>query len=231
MTSGTHPGTFVSLGALALLILGGCERRAGVFFEASSPQHRYTITLSGNPRRAWSPSSAHVIRANVQREGVQLIRSREIHFADWMDDSWEQDYVGHEWVYENVLRFQARYPTPLQRHRTSDVLSVKNAASQAVSFLRIATAADLILLFDLAPGSTTSVTATGRTDVNWFNVDGTWLDGTQLPSAAPNFHDLPRAGSEITLAVNPDAVSVTRRELPSNKPLQPTTGSGAAGEK
>jgi hypothetical protein len=202
-----------------------------VFLELASPGHKYKIALSGDPGRVWKPYIAHVIRASVQRKGVRVIESQRIHFADWMDDSWDEDYVGHDWVFENVLRFQARYPTPGQPHRTSDVLTVKNAGGQAVSFLRVSTTADLVLIFDLAPGTTTSVNTTGRTDVNWFHVDGRWLDGTEIPSAAPNFHDLARAGSDVVIVIERAAVAVTRRERASTTPPNPTASPGAASEK
>lgn len=128
------------------LLCAGClgdplaERPGGVFAEHTSPNGVYRVTLSGRPQ--WVPGGmqgrgVHIIRAAATKHGAVLTPPREIHYADSMDDSFNDDYCGTDWAFENVLRFQACHPVPGAPHRTSDVLIIANGTPRQITFLRL----------------------------------------------------------------------------------------------
>jgi hypothetical protein len=208
-------------GVLTLLLLGGClggplaEQKGGVFAEHTSPKGLYKVSLSGRPEpvpRGMLGWGVHIIRAAVSKGTVALVPPREIHYADSMDDSFNQDYCGADWVFENVLRLRSCHPVAGAPHRTSDTLTIRNAAFQAITFLEVSTATDVVLLLDVEAERGIRVPITGRTDVNWFRVSGLWADGQELPTASANFYELPSTGTEFDIIVAPKRVEVVRRE-------------------
>jgi hypothetical protein len=170
----------------------------------------------------------HIIRAAVSKGTVALVPPREVHYADSMDDSFDQDYCGEGWVYENVLRLESCHPVAGASHRTSDTLTIRNAASQPLTFLMVSTNTDMVLFFEVEAELDIRVPITGRTDQQWFHVSGLWADGQEVPTALPNFRDLPSGGTEFEIAVESERVKVQRHGEPSNRPLQPTSGADVA---
>jgi len=172
----------------------------------------------------------HIVRAEVHRGTTVAVAPREIHYADSMDDSFNEDYCGAAWELENVLRFQSCHPVTGAPHRTADIVVLRNAASQAMTFVEISTNTDMMIFLDVPTKRDIRVPITGRTDQNWFHVSGLWADGRDLPTASPNFYDLPSGGSEFAVTVESRRVEVVRRDRPSNRSLRPTSGAQEIGE-
>jgi hypothetical protein len=223
-----------ALGSIpALLLLSGCygdplaERKAGVFAEHTSPTGLYTVSLSGRPGPVPGGvlgRGVHIIRAAVRRGSVEFVPPRQIHYADSMDDSFDEDYCGATWVLENVLRLDSCHPVAGAPHRTSDTVTIRNAGSQAITFLTVSTNTDMLLLFQVGAGQGIRVAVTGRTDQQWLHVTGLWADGQDIPTASGNFLELPSGGTAFEIAVGAERVKVLKGEGPSNGPLQPTSG-------
>jgi hypothetical protein len=209
---------------LWVLLCAGCiggpltERKGGVFAEHTSPRGHYKVSLTGRPGAKWI-GGVHVIRAAVSKGNVMLVSPREIYYSGPMDDSFNNEYCGADWAFENVLRFQGCHPRPNASHRTSELI-IKNARRQAITFLRVSTIADMVLVIYLEGERSIRLPITGRTDGNWLHVNGLWADGQELPTGSANFHDLTSQGSEFEIVIDTERVAVGRRDQPSNGTLR-----------
>jgi hypothetical protein len=172
---------------VAVLALTGCETpRAPLSHEFRSPRNTYTVRIWGHTTRAYTPLFHHVVRAEILKGSSRDVAPQEIHFSDWFDTAFGDEYVGTEWPQENVLRFKwlvaAREPGAHQ-------ITIENQTPMAVRFLRLR-AGDLFLVLDLPPGATAALGATPQRpmgDLSWISADGEFADNTRIHFRGFNF--------------------------------------------
>lgn len=209
------PSRVVLRSRLAVLLLPlvgvlGCERRGPNFVESMSPRGTYKVVVSGiSEAPTGRPFVEHKARLSVSKGSHTFLSDREIHFADWFDSGFNDDFSGHEWMQENVFRFVssgARWPHFLDR------LVIRNHADKGVRFLRLESR-DMLLFFDLGRGAEIAVQLTGQlrvervrdtnqTSYSWVAADGVWEDGEAIEFLGTNFWELPMdTAQEYTITV------------------------------
>ncbi|HKW01710.1 MAG TPA: hypothetical protein VJN96_17915 [Vicinamibacterales bacterium] len=142
-----------------------------------SPQHAYTVQLSGRTTRP-TPPLEHSVRAKIFKGSTVLVPSEVIHEGDWFDDSYEMRFTGTDWVYDNVLRFKA---ANCRSSDSSDEVIVANHSPHRIGFLKLA-AQDVFLILDLEPSTTVTLAAQHTCgDFGGLSLEGAWADGRPIP--------------------------------------------------
>jgi hypothetical protein len=130
-----------------------------------SPGGTYVVRLSGRVTSAGF--FEHRVRAEVYKNGILHLPARLIYVAGLFDTAFEDRFGPPEWVAANVLRFPGKI-TPAGPQ--PDVLHVRNAAPRPFRSIRIETAKDMFMAFDLAAGAAFTFPMTAPVDVRWFDV-------------------------------------------------------------
>jgi hypothetical protein len=198
-----------AFGLIGALVTVACERRGGVASSFVSPNRTYAVDLTGHLAAPEIPIIEHHVRVTAHRGSIPLVRGHEVDFADWFDDGFTGKYGPSQWPQENVQRFVSIW----RAGKLPDTIRVENRSRQAVSFLAVKSL-DLFLLFDLAPGSVTSLASTAQSvagDLSWIAVSGVWSNGAQVPEVGKNF-DVSFAASvyEYVIAISDERVTVTQ---------------------
>ena len=178
---------FLTAGLALTLIVGACERSGGVAIALKSPRDTYDVKLIGRLSAPSIPIAEHRVRLTATRGNVPVVEGFEVHFADWFDGGFEDDYGRPDWPLENALRFPS---TSTQAKADADSVLVENKSRRVVPFLKVE-CGDLFLLFELQPGSLTSFTATPQTaagmERSWIDAEGEWQRGARMKGEARNF--------------------------------------------
>jgi hypothetical protein len=208
--------TSASLGALTLmgatvLAFGACERAGGTAMTLESPHKTYVVDVSGRLSAPTIPVIEHRVRMTVRRGARQIVYGHEVDFADWFDDGFRGQYGRSEWVLENAVRFVSTSPSKAR----PDIIRVENRSGRPLPFLKVI-CRDLFLLFDLPPGSVTSLDATpqraGSVVQSWVDVDGEWTGGVQLPGRGRNFDIEPGSRAyEYLVTITDNGVALAQR--------------------
>ena len=158
----------------------------------------------GRPERPGVIFQEHRVRLSISRGPDVLVRGREIHFADWLDDPFE--YESHDWVHENVLRVGS------YRRNRDDTLTIRNDSSRRIVLIRI-WAADMFFAADLEPKAFLQVAAPGPFKSRWIGINGLWEDGDEIKPFGEVFDSI-RGRSEFAISVGDGSTSMRRRERP-----------------
>lgn len=174
----------------------------------TSPGKTYSVELSGHLRAPAFPVDEHYVRLTARRGDVVFVRNHEIHFADWFDESFADDYGPASWPAENVLRFGP----PLTGKGQSTIVRVRNETTRPVSFLKVVCEMQILLLFDLAPGGETTAPASADWDSSlnpWVHADGIWATGNPIRGVGENVDMSPNAKScEYEIAISDAGLSI-----------------------
>lgn len=166
--------------------LPGCERREyTAAFTLTSPGQRYTVDVFGPLGIPTWPGIEYQVRVTARRGALVLTERHSIHFADWFDEAFTDDYGAGTWVAENVVRF----PTTWRTKRPNDFVRVENRTEHPIAFLTIV-CGDLLLMFELPPASVTETPVTAQRDwsgQSWVFAEGEWSSGRNLQSRGMNF--------------------------------------------
>lgn len=160
------------------------------------------------------PFLEHTLRANVRKGSVPVVSNYDVHFADWFDTAFDDEYAGAVWVAENVLRLTSAASRDRQPTARDDMVVVENSSGRPVRFLSVK-AGDLFLAFDVPAGATLQLPATPQApaDTSWIQVAGVWADGTPLPGAGFNLERpaRPDAPLRYVVDVRPGGVQVREK--------------------
>lgn len=164
-----------------------CERAGPLVRELRSPRGTYVVRLFGILTAPRVPLIERRVRVQVLKGSTIVVDRREIHFADWFDAGFSDQYgESTDWPTENTLRF---FSPSLDAESSTDEVCVGNRSPVTVRFLKVQ-ARSMLLLFDLAPGSVTQLATAAQAqlgDQSWIAVDGEWADGTKIVACGLNF--------------------------------------------
>jgi hypothetical protein len=155
------------------VVAAGCEPPGNPHVaDIVSPTGAYTLRLTGRVTKPYGFFSfeEHRLRAAVYKGSVSYVPARQIYLADTMDTAFEDRYGSPDWLAPTILRFPAAWA---EATGVRDRITVQNRTDQRLPSVRIDTARDLFVLFDVAAGDELELqsTATVRAgDINWFNV-------------------------------------------------------------
>lgn len=209
---------------LSTLVFSGCEPPGTPhIIDLIDPTATYLVRLSGRdtaPTGAFTFSisniSEHRLRAEIFKQKSPYVPARIIYIADSMDTAFKERYGAPEWVTANVLRF----PSNWGRHEgKSDLLRVENHSEGLIRALRINTAQDMFMIFDLRPASETILRMGGTipsADLNWFHVVAEWGD-TARPSEAGASFSLRggrQARYEFVISIGPERIEFAETRGP-----------------
>ena len=156
--------------ALIVVASAGCEAPGNPRLAAlSSPGGTYEVHLTGRVTRARIFENR--VRAEVFKNGAPHLPARLIFAAGLFDTAFNERFGSPEWAASNVLRFPGRAGAAAGAE--PDSLTLRNVSDQPFPSIRIETARDMFLVFDLAPRAemTLPTTAPVKTDApNWFDV-------------------------------------------------------------
>jgi hypothetical protein len=122
----------------------------------------------------------------VLRGSTIVVARREIHFADWFDAGFGDEYESSDWPREDTLRF---FSPSGNAEYLKDEIGVENLSSMTVRFLKVQ-ARDMFLLFDLASGAVAQLATAAQAplgDQSWIAAEGEWADGTKIVGRGVNF--------------------------------------------
>jgi hypothetical protein len=154
----------------------------------------------------------HLLYADAFKGSAEVVRKWEIHFADWLDTAFDEEYSGADWPQDNVLRLKA---SGVDRAAAPDLIVLANHGSEPVAFLTVKSR-DLFIMLDIAPGVTTELAApaqSGLTDLSWVKVEGRWVSGARLPSTGVNFTLPKHSTGQFKYVVELSDAGVKMREV------------------
>jgi hypothetical protein len=154
---------------LCLAVLAGCEAPGNPrLANLLSPGGTYEVRLTGRVRRAYLFENR--VRAEVYKKGVLHVPARLIYAAGLFDTSFDDRFGEPVWVAQNALRFPAESASG---ELTPELLKVRNLAPQPFRSIRIETAREMFLVFDLAAGAELAfgmAPPRRAADPRWFDV-------------------------------------------------------------
>jgi len=151
-------------------------RESPVWLSSSSPNHTYTVDLTGDKGRGGFIIDS-VVKYRLSKNGSVFVKDRVAHRGDWLDISFALAYPEHAWIGENVMRFW-RKPDRIE-HDRYDTLLISNDASKAVRALRIKTK-DMFFVFDIQSRSTLKLSFTPQYEGNYIWCEGEFEDGRRF---------------------------------------------------
>jgi hypothetical protein len=175
----------VLIGALfGTYILNRTVFSASDILTSSSPAGTYAVTLSGQSERPSFPAVEHTVYFRVVKDGKPFINGKYFHSGDWLDPSFSILYPQHSWLSENILHF---YGEESSQRRTAGTALVTNKSDKPIRYLKVVSD-DAYLLFDLQPGSTTSIKIpSANSSLLYINVEGEFSDNVKIEEVGVDF--------------------------------------------
>jgi len=174
---------------ITMAAAAACDASGQDTVEYGSPGGVYTVQLIGRKTAPKIPFFEHTLRARVMKGSERIVDGWEVHFADWFDSAFEDQYVGSDWPAENVFRLKSAGSQRTVQGTPEDHVTVENNAERSIRFLSVR-AADSYLIFDLESGSKLELKTTAQwpvADFSAIEVAGTWANGTTIPTASATF--------------------------------------------
>src|SRR5688500_8159897 len=204
----------VAVAILCAALCSACEPPGNPHVaDLQSPDGTYTVRLRG---RATAPMglisvSEHRLRVEVNSRSQLYVPARIVYIADSMDTAFNDRYGRPAWERLDVLRFPGAWE---RREEPPDVLTVRNRCDGVIRTLRVETAQDLFMMFDIAAGVELSLPTTAVApfaDLNWLSVHAEWGDGFAPSQANGAFtlHGGRSARFEFVVTVSPDRINFT----------------------
>ena len=189
---------FLAAAALAACVsgAGACDRRGALAYETNSPNGTYSVEVRGDLSKPKALLNNRVEFAASRGGGGPVVG--DLYLAESFTEGFSTLFPKPDWPSENVLRFRR------QSESAPVIVSqiyVINRGSRNVS-AAVIRSEDLVLLFDLQPGSETQLAA--RQNDGGFSVD-VWVAGRTtalhgsggMPTEAAPSSLLPRVSLEI----------------------------------
>ena len=175
----------VLIGALfGIYILSRTVFSASDILTISSPGATYSVTLSGQSDEPSFPILEHTVYFSVVKEGGLFLTGKYFHSGDWFDPSFSTLYPQHSWLSEKILHF---YGDDSSQRRTAGTALVTNKSDKPISYLKVVSG-DAYLLFDLQPGSTTSIKIPpANGSLLYIKVEGEFSDNVKIEEVGVDF--------------------------------------------
>ena len=150
--------------------------------EYRSPRGTYTVQLTGRRSLPKLPLLHHVVFAQIRKGSEPLVRDWDVHFADWFDSGFDDQYTDGGWPAENVLRLRAAGDLETARRsrgrrRRDEPIGTRASPVSIQGF-------DLFFVLDLPPDAIMQLRQTGSPqsgDHSFMRVGGVWANGAKLP--------------------------------------------------
>lgn len=190
--------------ALFALCSCACSGEVRSLGTITSPDRKYVLDLSGDPRTSVSFAITHRVNVNIARQNGRPIGSLTLYSFDGFDDSFESRFAVPVWVHPNIVRWPLRAEQP----GGPAVLKIQNHTQGAIECLSV-NAGDLFLGFDLPPQSEVAMPTTYLFESELFYISAEGCPGsTTLLSRSSAELPTPKAkGSGIEYAVKLEVVS------------------------
>jgi hypothetical protein len=153
-----------------------------------SPNNKYKVELWEDKTQPFLPFETNIVTAKMV-VADKYEYSTPIHYADWMDTSFDKTYFYFDWEKENILRIGN---TKLVSE--GDSVTVTNNSSKKIRFLRFGYALNEYLVFELEPKSKITVYNRYSTGDEYIYVDGEFEDGGKIPTNNVNFSEKAKRG-------------------------------------
>ena len=143
----------ISLAAVALLAAAtaSCSLPVAEQRTYTSPTGAYELRLHGRFGRYPRSFFPNRVFARVSKFKQPFADIGEVHHADYLDQSFDQELPTYQWISERTLHFfQQPFDGPC------DVLVLENGSGVELSFIKVGII-DLIVAIDVQPGATETI--------------------------------------------------------------------------
>lgn len=146
--------------------------RAPTVLSTNSPGNTYSVVLNGRADRPWFLD--HAVWFTAEKQNDVLISQRFLHSGDAFDPAYYILYPQHAWPSENVLHLYNEYYFEDRLGGLIGTVVVANKSALNIKYMLVK-ATDAHLLFDLKPGTTTTLQIPPtRSGWEWFYIE--WMD-------------------------------------------------------
>lgn len=191
---------------ILVICLVGCRRGGPVFDTTWSPQRTYKVELSGILTEP-PPYSfmEHEITFAASKLDGQFAKGR-LWMGDHMDGAFRDNYPHHDWIAENLLRFQS---AGRKYSQTSDRIFVRNTRPGPIPFL-VVSYTDRFVLLEVGPGATVHFMAP-RGSTGFLGVSAPTGTGTRMIYATEDLFmgaHKRAAPAEVEVEISEDRVTM-----------------------
>jgi hypothetical protein len=160
-----------------------------------SPDGRYRIEFSGEKDRPAIPFGTNLMTAELF-EASRSIGRTEIHWADWMDSSFNLTYQTFRWHDSDVFALHGIQNKEPIDSGAGDSLTVSNRSQSKIRFINAYFDINRFLIMGLEPNSSRTVFIHHSVAPTWITASITLDDGTELKPAGVNFYESEKRKSE-----------------------------------
>ena len=180
--------------------------RGPTVLSTSSPGNTYSVVLNGRADRPWFLD--HTVWFTAKKQNDLLISKRFLHSGDAFDPAYYILYPQHAWPSENVLHLYNELYFKDRLAGSIGTVVVTNKSPLLIRYMLVK-ATDAHLLFDLTPGTTTTLQIPPpRGDWEEFNVEWMNENGSIVKEGWHSFRQDRKQPSRCFIDVGKEAVSI-----------------------
>jgi hypothetical protein len=151
-----------------------------------SPTGKYKVKLYGDKSRPWF--FENTLDAMVLKNEQTLVED-QIHYGDWLDNSFESLYQKSIWIDDNTLSFRGAENQNIPNADAADSLTVVNKTDKEIKFLKVRFSLNMFLIFELPPHSMKTLYINHSKASDYINVAGEFTNGEPIKYRGVNFFD------------------------------------------